>query len=159
MKKKVYYILILFICSNCSKENIQWTSKRETTTHYGGKPKKEIFILSFLKKGDTLQYEYISEIDSAKTVLIKTIKNSNSLSFGGTKFINSDRELFSNQKLNNFEFDYYNLEYPVTDGTGPILFNEQYGLLAINNVFGPTIIFLEKMDDDLTELIISELNK
>ena len=51
------------------------------------------------------------------------------------------------------------MENPVTDGTGPILFNEKYGLLAINNVFGPTIIFLEKIDKKLTEQIIDKLRE
>jgi len=51
------------------------------------------------------------------------------------------------------------LENPVTDGTGPILFNSKYGILAINNVFGPTIIFLDKKDNILTEQIIGKLNE
>ena len=114
-------------------------------------------MLSFYKKGDTLNYKYINEIDSTKIINIKKIENSDFLFFGFEKFTNSNRKSFQNQKLNNLEFEYYDLENPVIDGTGPILFNSEYGLLAINNVFGPTIIFLEKKDNNLTELIIDKL--
>ena len=51
------------------------------------------------------------------------------------------------------------MENYVDDGTGPILFNPKYGLLAINNVYGPTIVFLNKKNNILIEQIINKLNK
>lgn len=57
------------------------------------------------------------------------------------------------------EFDYYETLDYADDATGPILFSEKYGLLAINNVYGPTIIFLDKRNDYLTEYIIDKLNE
>ncbi|WP_408040220.1 hypothetical protein [Tenacibaculum amylolyticum] len=70
-----------------------------------------------------------------------------------------DKESFKNEKLNGLEFEFYELANPVSDGTGPILFNSDYGLLAINNVYGPTLIFLDKKHNKLTEQILTKLNE
>ncbi len=132
--------------------------EREASIHFGKDPKNEKFMLTFYKKGDTLNYRYVSEMDSSKTITIEKIENSNFLFFDD-KYIASNKKSFRNNKLNDLEFEYYDLENPVIDGTGPILFNSEYGLLAINNVFGPTIIFLDKKDNNLAELIIEKLNE
>jgi len=158
LRKVTYFILVFFICSNCSEEKTEWKTEREVSIHFGGKPKDEKFNLSFKKKEDLLTYNYVSQIDTTKNINITIRKDLDSLFFNFDKFLIFDKEPFHNEKLNDFEFNYSIQEDSMTDGTGPILFNVEYGLLAINNVFGPTLIFLEKKDDDLIKLILSELN-
>ncbi|MCL8009565.1 hypothetical protein [Gelidibacter japonicus] len=159
MRKLKYYILTIFISLSCSEKNPEWKAEREASIHFGGEPKNENFVLSFHRKGDTLIYNYVGKIDSTKTINIQKVENSNILFFGFGKFIESNRKSFRNQKLKDLEFKYYHLENPGTHGTGPILFNSEYGLLAINNVYGPTIVFLEVKDNNLTEMIINNLNE
>ncbi|WP_299399147.1 hypothetical protein [uncultured Gelidibacter sp.] len=159
MRQLTYYLIILIISSGCSEYNTEWKAERAATIDFGTAPKNENFILSFHKRGDTLNYKYVSIIDSTKHISIQKIAHSNTLFFGFDKFIRSDRPSFRNPKLNDLEFDYYDLETPIMDGTGPILYNLEYGLLAINNVYGPTIIFLEEKDNNLTEQIVKQLNK
>ena len=43
------------------------------------------------------------------------------------------------------------------DGTGPLLFNQEYGLLGIYNSFGPRIIFLKDSDKELSSQVLKAL--
>ncbi|MFC4634520.1 hypothetical protein ACFO3O_11450 [Dokdonia ponticola] len=38
---------------------------------------------------------------------------------------------------------------PVIDGMSPILFNKDYGILAITGPLGPTAFFMDKPNDSL----------
>ncbi len=151
--------MIFTICFGCSEKNIEWNSEKNATIFFGSESKNEKFTLTFNKTDKSLNYNYVNQIDTTKTILIRKVTGSDSLLFGFEKFIITSKEPYRNKKLNDLEFDYYDLVNPVTDGTGPILFNSKYGLLAINNVYGPTIIFLDKKNDSLTEQIIDKLNE
>ena len=129
------------------------------TIFFGSEPKNEKFNLTFNKTDNSLNYKYVNQIDTSKTILIRKIIQSDSLLFGFEKFLKTDKESYRNKKLNDLGFEFYELENPITDGTGPILFNSDYGLLAINNVYGPTLIFLDKEDNELTEQILTALNE
>lgn len=43
---------------------------------------------------------------------------SDSLLFGSKKFLKTDKKPFRNEKIQNLKFEFYELENPVTDGTG-----------------------------------------
>ncbi|MBT9188804.1 hypothetical protein [Zobellia russellii] len=94
-----------------------------------------------------------------KTLIIEKIIDTDTLLFGFEKFIRTGQIPFVEDELQSLEFEFYHKENYADDGTGPILFNPKYGLLAINNVFGPTIIFLDKRNDSLTKEIINKLNE
>ena len=158
MKKHFIYILTLFICFSCSEKNTQWKAERNATIFFGSE-KDEKFELSFIKNGELLSYKYVNQIDSTKTIFIKKTTNSNSIFWGTEKFVMDKRKTFNDEKLNDLEFEFYNMEKTVNDGTGPILFNSEYGLLAINNVYGPTLIFLKKKDSVLIKQIINKLRE
>ena len=159
MRNLLTYILIFTLCFGCSEKNTEWKSEMNATIFFGSEPKNEKFYLTFNKTDNSLNYKYVNQIDSLKTISIRKIIQSDSLLFGFEKFLKTDKESYRNEKLNDLEFEFYELENPVTDGTGPILFNSDYGLLAINNVFGPTIIFLDEKDNELTEHILTALNE
>ncbi|WP_442845497.1 hypothetical protein [Leeuwenhoekiella sp. H156] len=129
------------------------------TIFFVAEPKNEKFNLTFKKTKNTLNFRYVNQIDTTKTIAISKIINADTLLFGLDKFLKTNKKPFTNDELQGLEFDYYDTIDYADDATGPILFNEKYGLLAINNVFGPTIIFLDKKNDYLTEYIIDKLNE
>ncbi|WP_146105155.1 hypothetical protein [Nonlabens arenilitoris] len=129
------------------------------TIFFGSESKNEKFNLTFNKTKNSLNYKYVNQIDTSKTIFIKKIIQSDSLLFGFDKFVKTSKKPFTNDELQGLEFDYYDTLDYADDATGPILFSEKYGLLAINNVYGPTIIFLDKKNDYLTEHIIDNLNE
>ncbi|CAL2078583.1 hypothetical protein [Tenacibaculum sp. 190524A05c] len=159
MRNLSAYILILTICFGCSDKNSEWKSEMNAIIFFGAEPKNEKFNLTFNKTENTLNFKYVNQIDTTKTIAINKIIDADTLLFGFDKFVKISKKTFINDELQGLEFDYYEkLDY-VDDATGPILFNEKYGLLAINNVYGPTIIFLDKKNDCLTEYIINNLNE
>ena len=129
------------------------------TIFFGAEPKNEKFNLTFKKTENTLNFKYVNQIDTTKTIAINKIIDADTLLFGFDKFVKTSKKPFTNDELQGLEFDYYDTLDYADDATGPILFSEKYGLLAINNVFGPTIIFLDKKNDYLTEHIIENLNE
>ncbi|WP_108805586.1 hypothetical protein [Aquimarina sp. Aq107] len=159
MRKILTYILLLTICFGCFEKKTEWKTERSAIIFFSSEPKNETFTLTFKKNENSLIYQYVSHIDTSKTIFIKKTLESNFILFGSEKFIKTDKKPFKNEKLNDLEFEFYNIENPITDGTGPILFNPTYGLLAINNVFGPTIIFLDEKNDTITQQIITKLNE
>lgn len=159
MRKILTYILLLTICFGCFEKKTEWKTERSAIIFFSSEPKNETFTLTFKKNENSLIYQYVSHIDTSKTIFIKKTLESNFILFGSEKFIKTDKKPFKNEKLNDLEFEFYNIENPITDGTGPILFNPTYGLLAINNVFGPTIVFLDEKNDTITQQIITKLNE
>lgn len=93
------------------------------TIFFGSELKNEKFNLTFNKTDNSLNYKYVNQIDISKTILIRKIIQSDSLLFGFEKFLKTDNESYRNKKLNDLGFEFYELENPITDGTGPILFN------------------------------------
>ena len=159
MRNLLTYILIFTICFGCSNKNSEWKSEMNATIFFGAEPKNEKFNLTFKKKGNKLNFKYVNKIDTTKTIAINKIIDTDTLLFGFDKFVKTSKKPFTNDELQELEFDYYDTLDYADDATGPILFNEKYGLLGINNVYGPTIIFLDKKNDYLTEYIIDKLNE
>jgi len=154
------YILILFILiSSCSSNNEIRTLERTAVIFNGyNELMEEMFNATIINKGG-LKYKYVSQVDSTKTIEITINEDSQEISFGFDEYRRADRIGFKEEKLSDKIFHYYDMKEPVIDGTGPILFNDDYGLLAINNVFGPTIIFLTHETIELKRRVLDSLNK
>ncbi len=159
MRNLLTYILIFTICFGCSDKNSEWKSEMNAIIFFGAEPKNEKFNLTFKKTENTLNFKYVNHIDTTKTIAINKIIDADTLLFGFDKFVKTSKKPFTNDELQGLVFDYYDTLDYADDATGPILFSEKYGLLAINNVYGPTIIFLDKKNDYLTEHIIDNLNE
>jgi hypothetical protein len=129
------------------------------TIFFGAEPKNEMFNLTFSKKENSLNFKYVNQIDTTKTIAISKIIDADTLLFGFDKFLKTDKTPLTNDELQGLEFEFYDTIDYADDATGPILFNPKYGLLAINNVYGPTIVFLNERNDSLTEMIIKKLNE
>lgn len=129
------------------------------TIFFGGEPKYEKFNLIFSKTENSLNFKYVSQIDTTKTIVISKVIDTDTLLFGFDKFLKTDKKPLKRDELQDLKFEFYDTVDYADDATGPILFNPKYGLLAINNVYGPTIIFLNEKDNKLTEQILTELNE
>ncbi|MCZ4320362.1 hypothetical protein O4H26_15335 [Aequorivita viscosa] len=159
MKKLFAYILTFTICFGCSETNAEWNTEMNATIFFGAEPKNEKFKLTFNKTDNSLNYKYVNQVDTTKRIAIRKIIDTDTLLFGFDKFLKTDKKPFTNDELQGLEFEFYDTIDYADDATGPILFNPKYGLLAINNVYGPTIIFLNERNDNLTEMIIKKLNE
>ena len=147
------------ICFGCSDNNTEWNAEKNATIFFGAEPKNEKFNLTFNKTENSLNFKYVNPIDTEKTIEIRKIIDTDTLLFGFDKFVKTDKTPFTNNELQDLRFEFYDTIDYADDATGPIVFNEKYGLLAINNVYGPTIIFLDKRNDSLTDRIVKKLNE
>ena len=155
MKKFIIIILAVVFFSNCSNRSDKRTFERTAVIYNGFEEKRNE---KFTANVDNRHYNYVSKTDTAKTVNVRMGEDSQ-FYFGPDKFILSDRTGLKAENLSDNPFNYYDLEDPIVDGTGPILFNEDYGLLAIYNVFGPTIIFLNDDTLELRNQILDSIRK
>ncbi|MDT0648435.1 hypothetical protein RM545_17240, partial [Zunongwangia sp. F260] len=157
MKRVIKFILVIVFFSNCSNSSDNRTFERTAVIYNGFEEKREEKFTANVGSKINLIYKYVSQTDSTKTVSIKVGEDSQ-LYFEPFEFIRSDRNGLKAENLSDDLFHYYELKDPVTDGTGPILFNEDYGLLAIYNVYGPTIIFLNDETLEMKNQILDSLN-
>jgi hypothetical protein len=156
---KILVTIFVLFFSSCSNNDVNQTFERTAVIYNGLVEKKEEKFTANVSSKEIRLYKYVSQIDSTKIIEIKFDKRSKVLFFGPNEFILSDRMGFKEEKLSQDLFDYYYLKDPITDGSGPILYNDDYGLLAINNVFGPTIILLNEDTIDFKNQILISLYK
>ena len=158
MKRTIIFILAAIFFSNCSTSSDNRTFERTAVIYNGFEYKREERFTANVGSKENLTYKYVSQSNSTKTVNIKVGKDFQ-LYFGTDEYILSDRPGLKAESLSEDLFNYYDLKDPVTDGTGPILFNQDYGLLGINNVFGPTIIFLNDENLEMKNRILDSISK
>ncbi len=159
MTRIIGFLLIILIFSSCDKNETVF--QREALIFNGITLKKtENFNGTILKKENLLIYKYISQQDSSKSIVVEFDKTTEKLFLGMDEYQKVKERKIKEHNLSNDNFDFFELENPHADGTGPILFNQEYGLLAINNVFGPTIIILKnKKDEEIGNRILKNLNE
>ena len=88
-------------------------------------------------------YQYDCEVDSKSNLEFHFSIQSNLLTIGNTEF-KSESSTITFDEFSEFPFKKYQRVEQKVDATGPIIFNEEYGVLAILNVYGPDSIFLPK---------------
>ena len=81
------------------------------------------------------------------------------LTFDLLNFKSINGSEFKLTELPEYTFKKYKLIEPTVDGTGPILFNSKFGILAIGNVLSPDFVFIsKKMNEEAAERIRSKLS-
>lgn len=141
-----YLALIFLVLSACKKTEKDEMNSLSVYNYRTDKSKIEQFIYQKKKSNSIITFNYTSQIDTSKVIDIEFYLKSNILNFGGENFILSKSKMIYKDKISGMDFYYYDLENPSIDETGPILFNEDYGLLAIFHVFGPMLIFRKEND-------------
>ncbi|MCH4824579.1 hypothetical protein ML462_15505 [Gramella lutea] len=156
--KRILSLVIFLTFINCTDKIETVSGERNVFILHSENPKEEKFNFKIDKKKDFSSYEYVSQDDTSKTVLLN-FKKENQIFLGTDEFKILDKKPVSFTELSEKEFHFYNLKDPMDDGTGPLLFNQEYGLLAIYNVYGPIIIFLEDSDKTLYDQVLKALRE
>ena len=145
---KIIYILgLLLTLGSCSESK----SKKHTITEsrfLSGisndslKIRTEYLLVKTITDS-VIEYEYLSKIDSTRNFKAHYNKSQSELVLGFTGYKKKEVNRFINQDISNYGFDSYGHIKPQIDGMGPILFNQDYGILAIGNPLGPAAAFTD----------------
>jgi len=154
--KRIISLLIFLIFINCSDKDKTESVERNAFIYTSENPKEEIFDFKIDEKKGFSTYKYVSKKDTSKTVFLNFTKE-NQIFFGPDEFELSNKNPVSFPTLSDKEFYFYELKEYMDDGTGPLLFNQEYGLLGIYNSFGPRIIFLKHSDKELSSQVLKAL--
>lgn len=136
------------------------TEKRTLFVFYTeiAKPIMEYELI--ISGGDSItKYYYRNLNNEEKNMEFSYDKISDQLTIVPNEFILSDKMEYQNKKIHESNFRNYLLKEPHTDGTGPLLFNQEYGILGIRNIYGPDFVYLPNSNLELTKDVINELHK
>ncbi|WP_298529225.1 hypothetical protein [uncultured Christiangramia sp.] len=154
--KRILSLIIFLTFINCFEKNKTESAERDAFIYTSENPKEEIFDFKIDKKTDFATYKYVSQKDSSKTIFLEFTRKKK-IFWAGDEFKVSKKDPVKFKSLSEKEFYFYNLKEPIVDGTGPLLFNKDYGLLGIYNSFGPIIIFLKDSDKELNKQVYKAL--
>ena len=147
MKKVIYIIILSLIFVSCSDRNQKKKTVTETRFLSGIsndslKIRTEYQLIKIITDS-VIEYEYLSKIDSTRNFKAHYNKSQSELVLGFTGYKKKEVNRFINQDISNYGFDSYGHIKPQIDGMGPILFNQDYGILAIGNPLGPAAAFTD----------------
>ena len=110
---------------------------------------------------DTItKYKYQNLTDESKNMDVFYIPKTKTLKFAMWKYIPKKGANFNTLSLSKTEFVNYEMQEPETDGTGPIIFNPEYGILGIGNVMAPNFVYLKNQSDlKILDYIIDKLTE
>lgn len=132
---RLIQFLLIGLLFGCSTSPV--TSQLESRVIYSfdldSLVKKETYNLNILRKDTILVYKYINTLDSTKNMTFVFNIKSEVLTFGPFDFKKAEDNFYTNAQLSSLNFDLYDLKIPVMDGNGPMLFNENYGILNVDN--------------------------
>ncbi|AZQ42870.1 hypothetical protein [Nonlabens ponticola] len=137
---KHHLLPFYFILAGCTSTTS--TSIREFHVFASGKPIPETFEMTESTKEDGVSYYYLSLSDDNKDVEILYDADKLGLYFAADQYLIKNTATFKESGLETFEFGIYSNIQKYNDATGPIIFNADYGLLAILNSHGPDVIVL-----------------
>ncbi|WP_146603217.1 hypothetical protein [Olleya aquimaris] len=163
MKKALYIFIPLLILLSCSDSKKQTEPISENRTLYVfhteiAKPIMEYELV--ISENDTVtKYSYRNLKNEERNMEFSYDKVSKQLVFVFDQFIPSNRTEYLNNEIHKSAFTNYGLKEPYDDGTGPILFNPEYGVLGIGNSYGPDFVYLPNSNLVLTKDVIAELYK
>lgn len=151
----IFGILILTTC--CKSIEIKKNSEfeRYVSIFNEAKSKQEKFTGKISKSDNLYLFEYRTNKDSLRSLKFDFNKKTNQLFFNRAEFYKISEKKYT---FEDKSFEYYKHK---TWNEGLILFNEKYGVLAISNLYGPSLIFLHKKERNLNteKLILKILNE
>ena len=96
-----------------------------------------------------INYDYRSVTDSTRNLKVSYLTKSQKLQFDLTDYKKYETKTFQSNTNSEIWFDKYEMEEPIIDGMSPVMFNLEYGILAIANPLGPSAFFMDKPNDSL----------
>ena len=141
-------ILILMISESCG-EVVKTTFGNHMAYVFGSEnnPKEREYLLTKEIRTEVIKYHYRDEVDNERNIEFTYFPKTNTLNFGPDEFEETKNAEFKIESIVDIEFKRFHSTSDATDATEPIFFNEDYGVLAIGNVMGPTIVLLPYKSD------------
>ncbi|WP_111709836.1 hypothetical protein [Lutibacter citreus] len=162
MKYFLQIILLSIILANysCTEKKIESKVEHRIVSiyMYDSIPEKMEYQL-VIKSNDTLIDFYYWNLNNPKgSMFFNYLTKTKTLIWEGDKYIIDKENTFSDLKFSEYKFDNFQQEDREIDGTGPILFNQEFGILGIGNVFGPELIFypnleISDVDKDILKIL------
>jgi hypothetical protein len=162
LRKTLQILIILLISVSCSE------SKKETITEnralyvfdLDSLERTENYKLTIEIRDTLTKYKYQNLTDESKNMDVFYNPKTKILKFAMWNYIPKKGADFKELSLSKTEFVNYEMQEPETDGTGPILFNPEYGILGIGNVMAPNFIYLKNQSDlKILDNIIDKLTE
>ena len=118
--------------------------------------KQTVYLMTVEMENEFWKYMYENNEDLEKNFDLTYELKSKHLAFHFSEFRPISESEFIIEELSQIPFKKYELINPIADGTGPILFNKEYGILGIGNVMGPNLVCLPKAANEKIAISIRE---
>lgn len=162
MRKTFQILIIILISVSCSnlKKGIITENRTLYVFDLDSLKRTENYKLTIEIRDTITKYKYQNLINESKNMDVFYIPKTKILKFAMWKYIPKKSENFKVLSLSKTEFLSYEIQEPETDGTGPILFNPEYGILGIGNVMAANFVYLKnKSDLKILKNIIKKLTE
>ena len=149
---------MIFISESCENVSKTTFANRDLFINPGNSQKLRKCIMTLERETELWKYHYDDIEDSERNIDLTYELKSENLTFSFMNFEPINNSEFEILELSELPFKKYELIEPITDGTGPILFNKEYGILALGNVMGPNLVCLpKKMDKEMVKRVSEKL--
>lgn len=98
--------------------------------------------LTKIENDSLIVYLYENLVDSTKSMSFQYVKHQNKIYFGPEQFYLKEKNSFVEELV----FDKYETE-PIPDGMGPLIFNQEYGVLTFENGWGMQFHYLTNKNE------------
>ncbi|OBQ54588.1 hypothetical protein JJL45_14295 [Tamlana sp. s12] len=114
------------------------------------------YLLIKTVRDSVIKYEYKSTTDSTRNFKVSYLTKNQEIQFDFTDYVKYESNTFWSNSNSEIWFDMYEMKEPIIDGMSPVMFNKDYGILAIANPLGPSAFFMDKQNDSLQVMKISK---
>ncbi|KJD31007.1 hypothetical protein PW52_16890, partial [Tamlana sedimentorum] len=114
------------------------------------------YLLIKTVRDSIIKYEYKSTTDSTRNLKVSYLTKNQEIQFDLTDYVKYESKTIRSNSNSEIWFDMYEMKEPIIDGMSPVMFNKDYGILAIANPLGPSAFFMDKQNDSLQVMKISE---
>ena len=114
------------------------------------------YLLIKTVRDSIIKYEYRSTTDSTRNLKVSYLTKNQELQFDLTDYEKYQTKIIRSNSNSDIWFDMYEMKEPIIDGMSPVMFNKEYGILAIANPLGPSAFFMDKPNDSLQVMKISK---
>jgi hypothetical protein len=110
---------------------------------------KTEFLLIKKRTDSIIEYEYKSKTDSTRNLKLSYQIHTQKLYFDFTEYSISEKNVLNSIQNRELWFDNYEMSQPIIDGMSPLIFNADYGILAIAGPLNPPIFFMDRLNDNV----------
>ncbi|WP_274474594.1 hypothetical protein [Mangrovimonas aestuarii] len=149
LKLIILISLIFTACLNPKKENA--SSKTRYVCSFSSDSLRLRTEYELIKdvNDSIILYKYINVADSTRNFEISYEIDTKTLLFNFDRYRAFTKNVLQNEEKPKIWFDNYEMVSPIVDGIDPIMFNVDYGILAITGPLNPPHLFLDKRNDTL----------